>query len=119
MIWQPEGIIETRGGPKAGERAPNARVSTTPLLWLHDIYRHTRATLLMLPISDGEVSTCNQFADKIEREYTNSVKPIIIYSRQIDDIDIARLHVNQLEEIEQSYGRSEADECSLFGLIYT
>ena len=60
----------------------------------------------MLPISDGEVSTCNQFANEIEREYTNSVKPIIIYSSQIDDIDIARLHVNQLEEIEQSYGRS-------------
>ena len=106
VIWQPECIIETGGAPKAGERAPNARVSATPLLWLHDIYRHTRATLLMLPVSDGEVSTCNQFANEIEREYTNSVKPIIIYSSQIDDIDIARLHVNQLEEIEQSYGRS-------------
>ncbi len=103
--WMPERVSALDGGPLPGERAPNALLSEAPLLRLHDIYRHTRATLLMMPLNDDEVSVCRKLVDVMNSEFDASVKPAIIYPQMIEDLSIEHYFVNDLDDLQKWYGQ--------------
>lgn len=103
--WVPEGIAALDDGPRPGERAPNALLCKTPLLRIHDVYRHPSATLLMIPLNDDEVVLCNNLIDSILNEYGASVKPAVISPTKIESIGIEHCFVNDQDELHRWYGQ--------------
>lgn len=104
VTWIPEGVSPLVGGPLPGERAPNALLSEKPILRVHDIYRHTKATLLMMPVNNGEISFCRTLVDSINSEFDVSIKPAIIYQEAIEDVGIEFSFVNDLDNLQRWYG---------------
>ena len=104
VTWQPDGFSTIADGPQAGDRAPNAKLNTAPLLWLHDLYRHTRATLLLVPSDDAELKTCAEILAEVQKDFGHSVKPLILYPEQHADFGVDQLHVANTGELEQWYG---------------
>lgn len=102
--WVPNGVSALDGGPLPGERAPNALLSETPLLRLHDIYRHTKATLLMLPVNKEEVALCKNLIDATRDKFNASVKPVIVYPEMVEGLSIENCFVNDLEDLKKWYG---------------
>ena len=108
VVWQPEGVGEFGAGPGAGDRAPNAKLSDTPLLWLHDLYRHVRATLLLLPANDADLERCEEIADSVSNTFGQSVKPVIAYHERRNDLDVDRLAVADTGELQKWYGGADS-----------
>jgi len=107
-LWQPEGLQALADdSPKPGLRAPNALISDTPKLWMHDIYRHTRATLLMLPRTEADQQRCRDLVDQIEQNYSNSVKCAVVARKRIEDISIDNSFVQTLDDLDHWYGKSD------------
>jgi NADPH-dependent dioxygenase len=107
VVWQPDGIDEFADGPRAGDRAPNAKLNETPLLWLHDLYRHARATLLLLPADDADLEKCVEIADSVTNTFGQSVKPVIVYHERSDDLDVDQLAVADTGELQKWYGSTD------------
>jgi 2-polyprenyl-6-methoxyphenol hydroxylase-like FAD-dependent oxidoreductase len=104
VVWRPDGAVDFERGPAAGDRAPNAKLSDEPLVWLHDIYRHTKATLLLLPRDDKELEECAKIATSIDEKFGCSVKPAILYHVRPDWLDVEQLTVAINEDLEVWYG---------------
>jgi 2-polyprenyl-6-methoxyphenol hydroxylase-like FAD-dependent oxidoreductase len=105
--WSPDNFSSIPDGPAAGDRAPNAKLNTTPLLWLHDLFRHTRATLLLLPSNESELESCHQIIRDVENDFSNSVKTVIAYSKQLPGFGIEKLYTSNTGELEQWYGSGD------------
>ena len=104
VIWQPDGLSELPDGPVAGDRAPNAKLNETPALWLHDVYRHTRATLLLMPSDESELENCRQIIRDIGRDYGASVKVVVAFTEQHPDFGVDQLYLANTGELEKWYG---------------
>ncbi len=107
LTWQPNGLSTIQNGPVAGDRAPNAKLSEAPELWLHDVYRHTRATLLLIPSTALELKTCMEIIGEIEQDFGRSVKVVVAFTKQHPDFGVDQLHVANTGELETWYGSGD------------
>jgi NADPH-dependent dioxygenase len=113
IAWQPEGFSKIPDGPAAGERAPNAKLNEAPLLWLHVVFRHTGATLLLMPASESELDICKKIIAGVERDYAQSVKAVIAFSKQLPGVGIKKLHLCNTGELERWYGSGKTGRMHL------
>ncbi|HIF85942.1 MAG TPA: hypothetical protein EYQ30_03805 [Gammaproteobacteria bacterium] len=104
--WVPDGCKEFDDGPVAGARAPNALLNESPMLTLHDIYRHTKATMLLLPSDDTQIESCKQLVREIQANFGDSIKPVIICSGHLSDISVENHVVNDTDDLQRWYGSS-------------
>lgn len=108
VTWTPDGYTAPTNGPVPGERAPNALLCETPLLRMDDIYRHSKATLILLPKTDAEIEQCKALLATIEANYAESVKPVIICDRILDGISLDNQRVNKMDDVDKWFGTSDA-----------
>lgn len=107
VIWTPEHYTPPTNGPVPGERAPNALLCETPLLRMDDIYRHSKATLVMLPKTEAEIEQSKTLLTTILNNYDESIKPVIICDRIIDGVSLDNQRVNKMDDIDKWFGTSD------------
>lgn len=106
-IALPSGPTMLEGGPAPGERAADAVLSTSPKRRLHDVFRHTGFTLLLLPVSTTEEETCRTLAREVTEQFGRRVKAVAVAATSIDGFDYDHMVVDETGEVGQVYGRSD------------
>lgn len=108
VTWQPDGLRSLTAGPTAGDRAPNVKLNEAPVMWLHDVLRHTRATLLLMPASGAELDSCQQIIAEVNRSFGKSVKTVVLFGKGGSGLSVDQLQIANTGELEKVYGYGDA-----------
>jgi len=106
----PSGVSPLEKGMKTGERAADATLSDrAPKRRLHDLFRHTDFTLMLLPETgnSSEIGQCATIAKILDERYGEHVQCIVVAGELVDGFDYDHTFIDYTGETGGVYGKSE------------
>ncbi len=97
-------------GPRPGDRAPDALLTTEPRKRVYDVCRHPRFTLLVVPAQEdaaGTAETGERLRDELERRFPGQVHCHLIGADARDGFDFDHRSPDETGEIAERYGLDE------------